>query len=197
MRGPGGCLLSANTSWEMRVWKEEREFGWDVPEVEAQVYTAQSGYFVKMVCSTTDFSGAILVSPAENFLPTVWEWEYIMKCLCVSDRERACEGESACTHFQAWLIVWKKNLELKEHYFKLTVIIFTREITVHFGPDPAMYLEQRLHFPRMRLFSVRTAKCTLVFDNKNVLFSHHLLEWYCIISHRDMCGFLIFIFSFT
>lgn len=43
----------------------------------------------------------------------------------------------------------KKTLELKEHYFKLTFIIFTREITVHFGPDPntIMFPEQRLLFP--------------------------------------------------
>lgn len=68
--------------------------------------------------------------------------------------------------FSGLIDCMKKNLELKEHYFKLTVIIFTREITVHFGPDPAMYLEQRLHFPRMRLFSVRTAKCTLVLTIK-------------------------------
>lgn len=40
----------------------------------------------------------------------------------------------------------KKKPELKEHYFKLTFIIFMRDIAVHFGPDPStiMFLEQRL-----------------------------------------------------
>lgn len=35
---------------------------------------------------------------------------------------------------------------MKEHYFKLTFIIFMRDIAVHFGPDPStiMFLEQRL-----------------------------------------------------
>lgn len=40
----------------------------------------------------------------------------------------------------------KKKKELKEHYFKLTFIIFMRDIAVHFGPDPStiMFLEQGL-----------------------------------------------------
>lgn len=70
-----------------------------------------------------------------------------MKCLWVSDRESACERER--THALSGLIDYtKKTWELKEHYFKLTFIIFTREITVHFGPDPntIMFPEQRLFF---------------------------------------------------
>lgn len=57
--------------------------------------------------------------------------------------------ERARTHTLSGLIdCMKKSLELKEHYFKLTFIIFTREITVHFGPDPntIMFPEQRLLF---------------------------------------------------
>lgn len=58
--------------------------------------------------------------------------------------------ERACTHTLSGLIdcMEKKTLELKEHYFKLTFIIFTREITVHFGPDPntIIFPEQRLLF---------------------------------------------------
>lgn len=132
----------------------------------------------KIWCSTVDFSGAILVYTCRKFSPEylgmriynevfMGEWQ----------RERACESESACTHFQAWLIIWKK-MELKEHYFKLTFIIFTREITVHFGPDPStiMFLEQRLLFPWMRLFSIRMAKCSQICDNKNIWFSLHILE---------------------
>lgn len=51
--------------------------------------------------------------------------------------------------FSGLIDYMKKKLELKEHYFKLTFIIFTREITVHFGPDPSMIMfrEQRLLFP--------------------------------------------------
>jgi len=72
----------------------------------------------------------------------------------------------------------KKKLKLKEHYFKLTFIIFTREVTVRFGPDPStiMFLEQRPLFPCMRLFSMRIAECSLIFDNENTWFSRHILE---------------------
>lgn len=58
--------------------------------------------------------------------------------------------ERARMHTLSGLIDYmKKTLELREHYFKLTFIIFTCEVTVHFGPNPntIMFPEQRLLFP--------------------------------------------------
>lgn len=69
----------------------------------------------------------------------------------MSDRGRGSVREQERMHTFSGLIDYmgKKKKELREHYFKLTFIIFTREITVHFGPDPStiMFLEQRLLFP--------------------------------------------------
>lgn len=137
----------------------------------------RTGIFANIFwCSTIDFSGAILVYTCRKFSPEYLGMRiYNEVFMCEWQRERVRERMHT---FSGLIDYMKKTRELKEHYFKLTFIIFTREITVHFGPNPStiMFLEQRLLFPWMRLFSMRMAKCSQVFDNKNVWFSHRILE---------------------
>lgn len=165
-------------------------------EVQKSQYVwERTSVFANIICcSTVDFSGAILVYTCRKFSP-----EYVGMRICnevfMDEWQRERERVRAKAHAHVFRPDWLYGKK-KEHYFKLTFIIFTREITVHFGPDPRtiMFLEQRLLFPWMRLFSVRMAKCNQIFHNKNIWCSHHILEQYSIISVRKTWGVLFFFY---
>lgn len=74
MKGCSGCLLSTNKSWEMHIWKEERESLSEMHIKWKSRYTFVTGdrttEFADIIwCSSVDFSGAILVYTCRNSSP--------------------------------------------------------------------------------------------------------------------------------